>query len=954
MPTTPPPRTPAPIPTARLSASHLPPEVEPAERDFMRLLERALSPSFTLVKRLGAGGMGSVYLARDPVLKRLVAVKLMSPQLAADIDARARFEREAQAVASITHPNVVSVYSVGELENGVPYLVMQYVEGRTIADRLKEDGPFDARTAKRVLGEVASALAAAHKKGIIHRDIKPANIIWDDDSGRVLVTDFGIAAVLERGDVEREPTKITHTGMAIGTPAYMSPEQLLAEPVTEKTDIYSLGLLGYELFIADGPYQVSSPREIMAAHLRDTPRKLSAMRADADPELERLLEACLAKDPKQRPSAAEVEKRLLHGTAIVLEWPPPGLENFGREARTTFRVLLAGAWMAGLPIALVALFDRESFVRQTLPPMGVLLSISFIGLLVFWSGLLGVWRFASSVRKSVRSGFGWSVVLEAGADLRGDTGALIAGAREYAELEPRARSWMRRLRLTSFACRFVAALTPIVGFALGVQFFGGTPEAPTIVLWSSVLLSFTLLAVAEIINRQEDRAMAPARRRMRTAAARPGNLGNLAESWMTTFEQVREGQSLGPGSTRWAKPARYALAAVLILSAAMGLGLFLLAGFSTAISIELRTFIGAPNLRARLAQTQRLIYYRLPADTSITALRAGQSLVAIANNGPRSDLKTYEKAPAISIPPQHRDWTRMPAPPFTGAWEEVSFKLAAKGFTAAQREYLKTVADNTALEEFRILARAKDVDVGGALWDIDPNVNTRWFDLPIPRFAALRAAANANVAQAALDLESGNRAQAERRLRENVSVGFLMIESGHMLIETLMGAAILRASRPSLAAFYEATGRARDAAFAAQDADPAFNTVESIRGTNLTPEEKSRQLRRVILDDKEIPGLRWEALMMDFAIEPCADIHQLIFGADELQRQTLTAAKQKMAKRGTDSLLFLMLERANGIVPPAPLSPKGQSQWTRHVPTARIVSALTGSRQLEACMLLLP
>src|SRR5688572_21962767 len=226
------------IPHQRLSASSLPPEVEPLERDFMRLLERALAPSYTLVKRLGAGGMGTVYLARDPVLKRLVAVKVMAPALASDPQARARFEREAQTVASISHPNVVAVYSVGTLENGVPFLVMQYVEGKTMAERIAEGGPLDAPTAKRVLGEVASALAAAHRKGVIHRDIKPSNILWDDETGRALVSDFGIAAVKPHGD-KGETQKLTQTGMAIGTPAYMSPEQVLGEEVTEKTDVYS-------------------------------------------------------------------------------------------------------------------------------------------------------------------------------------------------------------------------------------------------------------------------------------------------------------------------------------------------------------------------------------------------------------------------------------------------------------------------------------------------------------------------------------------------------------------------------------------------------------------------------------------------------------------------------------------------------------------------------------------
>src|SRR5687768_13263175 len=135
-------------PPPRFSVSQLPAEVDPVEKDFARQLTQALAPSFVLVKRLGAGGMGAVYLARDPVLRRLVAVKVMAPALAADPEARARFEREAQAVAAISHPNVVSVYSVGELANGVPFLVMQYIEGRTMSERLKEDGPLDARTAK--------------------------------------------------------------------------------------------------------------------------------------------------------------------------------------------------------------------------------------------------------------------------------------------------------------------------------------------------------------------------------------------------------------------------------------------------------------------------------------------------------------------------------------------------------------------------------------------------------------------------------------------------------------------------------------------------------------------------------------------------------------------------------------------------------------------------------------
>jgi serine/threonine protein kinase len=392
--------------TPRFSTSQLSPDVDPAEKEFVKLLERALAPSFSLVRRLGSGGMGAVYLARDPVLKRLVAVKLLSPTLAANPEARARFHREAQAVASITHPSVVAVYSVGELENGVPYFVMQYVEGRSVAERLLKDGHFEVRAAKRVLAEVASALAAAHRKGIIHRDIKPANILIDDETGRALVTDFGIAAVLERGD-EREATRITHTGMAVGTPAFMSPEQLLAEPVTEKTDIYSLGLLAYELLIGESPYRINSPREVMAAHLRDTPRQLSAIRGDVEPELERLIASCLTKDPARRPSAAEVEGRLMHGASILLEWPPPGLEPMQAKFYGALSAFAVGSIALAIPVIVQSVFDRSTGIRELLPRQEFIMPFAVIGFFAFLIGCLRLERLMRSAGRASGGGYRW-------------------------------------------------------------------------------------------------------------------------------------------------------------------------------------------------------------------------------------------------------------------------------------------------------------------------------------------------------------------------------------------------------------------------------------------------------------------------------------------------------------------------------------------------------------------
>jgi tRNA A-37 threonylcarbamoyl transferase component Bud32 len=938
------------IPTQRLSASLLPPEVDPAERDFMRLLEKTLSPSYTLVKRLGAGGMGAVYLARDPVLKRLVAVKVMAPALAADAGARARFEREAQAVASISHPNVVAVYSVGELENGVPYLVMQYIEGRTMAERLAQDGPLEARAAKRVLGEVASALAAAHRKGVIHRDIKPANVLWDDDTGRAMVTDFGIAAVLERED-EREPVKITHTGIAIGTPAYMSPEQLLAEPVTEKSDIYSLGLLGYELFIADGPYAISSPRELMAAHLRDTPRKLSTMRADIDPEVERLLEACLAKDPSQRPIAAVVEKRLSHGASFLLEWPPPGLDQLAVKLRDATRVLLLGGFATGIPLVSVSVFGRETFIRQTLPPSLVILGLTFVGLIVFAAGLALVWRFVRHAQRAMGFGYGWGTIAEVVSDPRGDTGALIAGGREYAELTAETRNALRRNRVVAQACRLLAGVAPVLGFVFGLIVAPSSANGPVVVLWSSIMLAITLLIAAYAITWNEDRLTGPARRRIRTVAVLAEGHHRLAEAWTATFEQVRMGQRFGAGSSRHGRSVSIAAGVAVALAAAAAAGIFFLFSLTSAMAVFAR--VASPtygSARAKLAKVRRLEAYRIPFDTTVSALRAGQALHAIVRNGPSDKLERFERSPAISIPTQPRH--RIGTDPFEtdGGWAKAAFRNARQGFSVAERDYLRALADNSALEEYRMFARAPVLDFAGTYWELDANPPPAWFELPIPALTPLRQVAHANAAQAALAFSAGRADEAERRLRENISAGLLLMDQAPVLLMNLVGSNMVASACQSLTAFYDAIGRPKEARLISSEEDPEITIVESA-AEQPSIDEISRSLSRTILDQGSPLGTRWELIAGSFAFVPCTDMHQVLFGPDELHKETIAQARASLVRRQSDSLLFAVVDRASDR--PAIAVPQRTSVWSAHRPFARIVAALTGNRQLEGCLSLL-
>jgi eukaryotic-like serine/threonine-protein kinase len=267
-----------------------------------------LPDGLDVIRLLGEGKMARVYLARERALERAVAVKVLRPERSRDETDRLRFEREARSAASLSHPNVVSVYRFGQLPDGTPYLVMSYVQGRTLADRLQADGPLSEREGRDLLMQLASALASAHKKGIVHRDVRPGNVLIDDESGRVLLSDFGIAGLLEAG-TDRGP-RLTQTGQMIGEPRYSSPEQLRGDKVTGQADIYSLGVLAYEALTGEGPYRAASAREVFAAHLTGKPRPINEIRPGISADLEDLLLRCLAREPAHRPRAEDVLKRL--------------------------------------------------------------------------------------------------------------------------------------------------------------------------------------------------------------------------------------------------------------------------------------------------------------------------------------------------------------------------------------------------------------------------------------------------------------------------------------------------------------------------------------------------------------------------------------------------------------------------------------------------------------------
>jgi DNA-binding SARP family transcriptional activator/tRNA A-37 threonylcarbamoyl transferase component Bud32 len=261
-------------------------------------LKSELQPGLEINRLLGSGGFASVYLAREPGLRRLVAVKVLWPKVARDPTVRLRFEREAQAIASISHPNVVTVFRVDRLSNDLPFLVMQYVKGRSLADLLQAEGRMEVADVRRIIADLAAALSATHKKGIVHRDVRPANVLIEDETGRAVLTDFGIAAIMERGD--ERPLNLTRTGEMIGDPAYMSPEQRMGRSLTELADVYSVGVLGYELLTGRKPL-IEAGAE---------PPRIGELRPDVDAALEAALHRCLSSNPAHRPSAADLGRQL--------------------------------------------------------------------------------------------------------------------------------------------------------------------------------------------------------------------------------------------------------------------------------------------------------------------------------------------------------------------------------------------------------------------------------------------------------------------------------------------------------------------------------------------------------------------------------------------------------------------------------------------------------------------
>src|SRR5438128_1460776 len=278
--------------------------------------------SYTLLEPIGHGGMAVVYRARQESLDRTVAVKVLSENLAASTEFMERFRREARTAASMRHPNVITVHDFGEDDRGVPYLVLEYIGGPTLADLM--DVGLDDQRIPDLLDQIAAGLDYAHAHGVIHRDIKPGNVLMTED-GRAVLADFGLAWLLEGAH-------LTLTGDVIGTPEYMAPEQATGDPIDHRCDVYALGVVLYEMLVGERPFIADTPIGVLLKHLQDPAPSVLIARPDLPAAVDDVVKRVLEKDAANRyDSAGELARAF---RAAFTSGAPDSAMTSGSSANT--------------------------------------------------------------------------------------------------------------------------------------------------------------------------------------------------------------------------------------------------------------------------------------------------------------------------------------------------------------------------------------------------------------------------------------------------------------------------------------------------------------------------------------------------------------------------------------------------------------------------------------------
>lgn len=898
-------------------------------------LADALGAHYEILRSLGTGGMGAVFLAREPALRRLVAVKVLAPWLAADPRARSRFEREARAAAALSHPNVVRVYAVGQTRGQqLPYIIMQYVDGPTLAQRMTHHPRASERDARRIIGEVAAGLAAAHARELVHRDVKPSNILIEAESGRAFVMDFGVSAALSPVD---QTTKLTLTGAVVGTPPYMSPEQAAGEPVGPKSDVYSLGLVAYELLTGQLPYSATTAMGWAAAHLRDVATPVAMRRPDLPPEIAQVVDRCLAKDPAARPAAQDVAAAMLPSLEHEISWPPPGLAPLQGRGRMLARLSLLAAIGGLLTLFALAFTPRIVQVHALwlqrfagiFPMRGARLpafrgdpaaiaqfvwqTVLIIGLAAFVTSLAALVTVAIQMTSFAvahrRRGWSWGTLVDVAADADGRSGRALAGAREFASMDETSRRALLATRRLETAAEIGAgpwvALVAAVwtaGLAAGLLSRDVTANLLGTGLWLAAALPVLGGVVVGAAARYRERRL------LSVLVRRP----DFEESDADIAAWYASAPAAGAAATAAGAPRRVLVAGLQVLAALVAAAalLALAAGATAAVVAAVATSrLGPPafQLRAAIASVDRvdpigtarqLVAALLPApdgaSDSVTGVRLHQLLAP-----PDTALPAYAPPPTAlrdallgavvrqlrSAPGEGRLLSR------GGRFRGRQIPLALLSSEAFRRAFAHEIPADTV----RLLRQ-----VGGQARTLlfRELTHAEHWDLPDPRtpLGRLDDAALANLLGAIGDAAAGNVAAARQRLGENAAAGLLLLRVP-TLEATALGDSVLQSfALAPLAELEQVAGNGRRAA-ELRDGAQRLGLLELLSPTDLGGlAADPAQLDSVVayLRDARLPA-GWRAtLMTDVLQGACTNPREVLEGASSMRQAAILSAASAM------------------------------------------------------------
>ena len=543
------PPQPTAVPSGESSGEFIRFQRPPSEmKELYTELANALAPNIRLLGMVGEGGMALVFVGRDSVLKRQVAVKLLTPALSDDPVARKRFTREAEAVARVSHPNIVNVYQVGELPRGIPFFVMQFVDGPTLGMGALRGKMLTEVRVRRLLLDVAAGLAAANRRKVVHRDIKPSNIVLDGETGRAMVLDFGISAAMSSRR-QSLGSRLTDEGMYLGTPTYMSPEQGNGEEVTGKSDVYSLGIVAFELLIGRPPFE-GSPVAVMASHINDVPPRVDELRSDLSDELATIIARCLEKNPARRPSADDIVHFLQPGAKQSVEWPPPGLARVQRAGIRLIGALGFTAVGVALFFGAMGIWPQMAVVRPpgTEPDHvksfilgGSLAIILALALRVVFHTVLALQRW----RWAMASGYPAWVIADVFTDAQRDAGNLINGAGDFAFVGGPTRRNLLMLRRAQLAVQIFATVVGLIGVGRWIAAWiagAGAISAQDVALrWTLPLLGafvlFFILAIPEWRVRRSERSKVVGKPPSDNV---PPVQNELVTMWLASAEKARK------------------------------------------------------------------------------------------------------------------------------------------------------------------------------------------------------------------------------------------------------------------------------------------------------------------------------------------------------------------------------------------------------------------------------